>query len=142
MRYILAILALRCLFFSHSQPTIGLTQYDYENLEGYVLFSPMKSTNTYLIDKCGEKVHEWNTSSYRPGLSSYLLEDGSLIRTGILDNPNFDEGGSGGILEKFDWDGNLVWSYTLSDSDICQHHDFKVLPNGNILVIVWDEYTT
>ncbi|MFM7759068.1 MAG: aryl-sulfate sulfotransferase [Crocinitomicaceae bacterium] len=141
MRYILSILALRCLFFSHSQPTIGLTQYDYENLEGYVLFSPMKSTNTYLIDKCGEKVHEWNTSSYRPGLSSYILEDGSLVRSGILDNHNFDEGGSGGILEKFDWNGNLVWSYTLSDSDICQHHDFKVLPNGNILVIVWDRYT-
>jgi hypothetical protein len=141
MRYFVLIFTFLCQFLSFSQTTIGLTQFDSENLEGYVLFSPMTSTNTYLIDKCGEKVHEWSTSIYRPGLSSYLLEDGSLIRAGILDNSNFDEGGSGGILEKFDWDGNLVWSYTLSGSDMCQHHDFKVLPNGNVLVIVWDRYT-
>lgn len=141
MRYVLSIFAVLSALISFSQPTVGLTQYDYQNLDGYVLFSPMTSTNTYLIDKCGEKVHEWNSSAYRPGLSCYLLEDGSLMRTGILDNPNFDEGGSGGIIEKFDWDGNLLWSYTLSDTDLCQHHDFTVLPNGNVLVIVWDRYT-
>ncbi|MFN5416475.1 MAG: aryl-sulfate sulfotransferase [Flavobacteriia bacterium] len=141
MKITLAIATFFYSIISFCQNTVGLTQYETENTEGYVLFSPMTATNTYLINKCGEKVHEWNTSSYRPGLSAYLLNDGSLIRAGILDNPNFDEGGSGGIIEKFDWDGNLTWSYTLSDSDICQHHDFKVLPNGNILVIVWDRYT-
>ena len=137
------ILLFTCVYavFSRAQSTVGLTQYGTENLEGYVLFSPMTSTNTYLIDKCGEKVHEWTTSTYRPGLSAYLLEDGSLMRTGILDNVNFDEGGSGGIIEKFDWSGNLVWSYTLSDTDMCQHHDINVLPNGNVLAIVWDRYT-
>ncbi|MDH4474246.1 MAG: aryl-sulfate sulfotransferase [Fluviicola sp.] len=142
MRLLLSVFSSFCALCSFAQPTVGLTQYDTENLDGYVLFSPMTSTGTYLIDKCGEKVHEWTTSSYRPGLSSYLLEDGSLMRSGILDNPNFDEGGSGGIIEKFDWNGNLVWSYTLSDDDMCQHHDFTVLPNGNILVIVWDRYTS
>lgn len=125
----------------NAQSTVGLIDYQTGNADGYVLFAPGTSTTTYLIDKCGNKVHEW-TSSYRPGLSCFLLEDGSLLRTGILDNPNFDEGGSGGIIEKYDWDGNLTWSYVLSDDDHCQHHDIKCLPNGNILAIVWDRYTS
>lgn len=138
---IISLLFITCLpFFNSAQNTVGLIDYQYDNAPGYVLFSPTASTTTYLIDKCGNKVHEW-ISTYRPGLSCYLLEDGSLLRTGILDNPNFDEGGSGGIIEKFDWDGNLSWSYTLSDDDHCQHHDVKFLPNGNILAIVWDRYT-
>lgn len=134
---LMCILAL----WSWGQNTVGLTEYTNGNKEGYVLFAPMTSTNTYLIDKCGEKVHEWSTSSYRPALSTCLLEDGSLLRTGKLNNPNFNEGGSGGIIEQFDWDGNLIWNYTISDTDNCLHHDIKVLPNGNILCIVWDRYT-
>lgn len=36
---------------------------------------------------------------------------------------------------------NLTWSYVISDVDFVQHHDLKVLPNGNILLIAWDRYT-
>jgi Arylsulfotransferase (ASST)/Secretion system C-terminal sorting domain len=124
-----------------AQNTVGLINYSSDNADGYVLFSPMTSTKTYLINKCGEKVHEWNTSINRPALSCYLMDDGSLVRTGKSNNANFNEGGSGGILEKFDWNGNLTWSYTISDSNYVQHHDIKMLPNGNILAIVWDRYT-
>lgn len=88
-----------------AQNTVGLINYTPGNADGYVLFSPIASTDTYLINKCGEKVHEWNTSTYGPGLSCSLLQDGSLLRTGRLNNPNFNEGGSGGVIEKFDWDG-------------------------------------
>lgn len=124
-----------------AQNTVGLINYATENADGYVLFSPMTSTKTYLINKCGEKVHEWNSSASRPALSCFLMPDGSLLRTGKSNNPNFDEGGSGGLIEKFDWDGNLTWSYVISESNYVQHHDMKLLPNGNILVIVWDRYT-
>jgi len=141
MKITFFLICIVAYFKGHSQSTIGLVDYQANNTDGYVLFSPMSSTETYLIDKCGQKVHEWNTNAYRPGLSSYLLEDGSLLRTGILDNDNFNEGGSGGIIERFNWNGNLTWSYTISNSDNCQHHDIKYLPNGNILVIVWDRYT-
>ncbi|MDZ4668754.1 MAG: hypothetical protein SGJ00_12865 [bacterium] len=79
-----------------AQTTVGLINYKTGNADAYLLFSPIISTNTYLIDKCGRKVHEWNTSKYRPALASYLLEDGSIMRTGILNNLNFDEGGSVG----------------------------------------------
>lgn len=140
MKLTLNLLFTCFVFVVSGQNTVGLIDYKTDNLEGYVLFSPMTSNQTYLINKCGEKVHEWNTSTHRPALSSFLLEDGSLLRTGQLDNPSFDEGGSGGIIERFDWDGNLTWSYVISSPTNCQHHDIMPLPNGNILCVVWDSY--
>lgn len=123
------------------QPTVGVVQYNEPNNNGYLLFAPMSGTNTYLIDKCGRKIKQWQ-SSYRPGLSAYLMPDGSLYRSGNNGNTVFNSGGSGGVIEKYDWDGNLVWTYRLSDSTQCQHHDFTVMPNGNLLLIVWAFHTT
>ena len=86
-------------------------------------------------------VNRWQ-SDYTPGMSCYLLEDGSLLRTADAGNPTFgNAGGSGGIIEKYDFDGNLTWTYTLSTNDNCLHHDLISLPNGNILALVWDRYT-
>jgi hypothetical protein len=124
------------------QPTVGLLQYE-QNLQqdGYILFSPIHSTTTYLINKCGQQVHSW-TSSYKPGLSVHLLQDGSILRTGNVNNPRFAlGGGSGGIIEKIAWDGTLLWSYQISDSTMCQHHDIRPMLNGNVLAIVWEAKT-
>ncbi|MBC8408701.1 MAG: aryl-sulfate sulfotransferase, partial [Rhodobacteraceae bacterium] len=107
---------------------------------GYTLFAPMTSNNTYLIDNCGEKIHDWN-SAYRPGLSTYLLDDGTLLRTRNTNNSTFNVGGSGGGIELLDWNGNVVWEYTLSTTTECQHHDVEYLPDGNILAVVWDSKT-
>jgi hypothetical protein len=123
-----------------AQHTIGLVEYDSTNADGYVLFSPMLSRNTYLIDKCGKEINRWQ-SNYTPGASCYLLEDGSMIRAGNLRNPFFSGGGVSGILEHFNWDGSLRWSYRISSSTMVSHHDFTVMPNGNILVIVWQSKT-
>ncbi|HAP00572.1 MAG TPA: hypothetical protein DCQ93_01490 [Bacteroidetes bacterium] len=125
-------------FTSQSQtPTIGLTQYDLPNTDGYILFAPVPSKNTYLINKCGELIHQWN-SNYNPGLSAYLLSDGKLLRAGYGLNTHFTAGGCGGVIEEYDWSGTLTWKYFISDSFQCQHHDVKILPNGNVLAIVWD----
>lgn len=129
------------LFYSaNAQQTVGLFDRDTASEDGYVLFSPMLSDNTYLIDKCGNEVHSW-TGTYKPGASVYFLPDGSLVRAGSVGNTTFGAGGSGGIIEKFDWDGNLIWSYTLSDTIACQHHDIYPMPNGNILAIMWEKKT-
>lgn len=91
------------------------------------------------MDKCGRKVNEWE-SDYTPGLSVSLQPDGSLYRAGVSQNITFG-GGTGGIIEKFDWDGNLKWTYTLADSNNVLHHDFKVMPNGHLLVIIWENHS-
>ncbi len=54
--------------------------------EGYTLVAPMNSTTTSLIDMDGTEVHSW-PSAYNPGLSAYLNEDGSVLRSGRLSNP-------------------------------------------------------
>ena len=121
--------------------TIGLKQHDAGSLDsGYVLFAPMLDTNTYLIDKCGKQVHKW-VSGHRPANSCYLLPDGTLLRTGKDNNTTFTKGGTGGIVELIDWSGNVTWSYKVSDTLNCQHHDARALPNGNILILAWESKT-
>jgi hypothetical protein len=121
----------------NAQQTVGLFTRDPGSHDGYVLFAPNFSNNTYLIDKCGYEVHSW-TSTHQPGQSAYLLDDGSLLRTGKVNGGSFNAGGSGGIFEKFDWNGTLLWSYTIASTTECQHHDIYKLPNGNVLAIVWE----
>jgi hypothetical protein len=107
----------------------------------YTLFSPMQSTESYLIDELGNTVHSWQ-SAYRPGLSVYLLESGELLRPGVVSNKpttfQGQYGGSAGVIEILDWQSNIVWSTTLATDTYLSHHDVEQLPNGNILAIVWE----
>ena len=121
-------------------PTLGLLQLDLENSGGYVLFGPMSSTTTWLIDRCGYAVHTW-TSAYHPGHSMYLLDDGTLLRAGNANNPVFNAGGKGGVIQRLDWNSNVLWQYFISDADHCQHHDIFPMPNGHVLAVVWEKYT-
>ncbi len=116
---------------TYAQQTIGLFTNTPESFDGYTLFAPIKNETTYLINNCGEKVHSW-TSQYKPGLSCYLMENGVLLRTAKLPS------GAGGIVEMIEWDGNVIWDYTINPALGKQHHDIELLPNGNILFIVSD----
>ncbi len=129
------------LFFGMSfAQTVGVQLNTTDAYDGYTLFAPMSYETTYLIDNCGQVVNSWD-SDYRPGLSAYLLEDGSLLRTKNLDNDTFRVGGSAGGVEQFDWNGNLMWEFEVSSTTECQHHDVAYLPNGNVLMIVWEKKT-
>lgn len=103
--------------------------------EGYTLYCPINSQTTYLIDSDGETVHTWE-SDYNAGLCTYLMDDTNLLRAGNIGNKSFAPG-SGGMVEIMDWDGNLVWQYAYSSDTYLQHHDLEALPNGNILMVVW-----
>lgn len=121
--------------------TVGLLYKGEGDQPGTVLFAPSANLKTYLIDKCGYTLHVW-TSIYRPGVSAYLLEDGTLLRAGNTVNPIFSAGGGGGgAIEKLDWNSNVTWSYIISDSMQAQHHDIRSLPNGNVLALVWERKT-
>src|SRR3982751_1014125 len=88
-----------------AQPTVGLISNQAGNVPGYILFAPLSSDTTYLIDKCGKLVHQWN-SSYHPGDAVYLLENGALLRTENVNNSTFTSGGKGGRIELLDWNSN------------------------------------
>jgi hypothetical protein len=122
---------------SADSTTIGLTLMDSSASNAYILFAPNSALYTDLVDNKGRLVHSWS-SSYRPGLSCYLLEDGSLLRTAQVYAPAFPAGGAGGRVEAFDWDGSLTWSYDYVTALHCQHHDIEPMPNGNVLMIAWE----
>lgn len=106
--------------------------------QGYILFSPLLSTTTYLIDRKGRVVHTWE-SEFAPGASVYLLDNGHLLRCGRQpDVPIFHGGGEGGRIQEFTWDGTLVWDWILASKERLQHHDIEPLPNGNVLLISWE----
>ena len=136
-KIILCAIAIICSYNLNAQQTVGLFTQNAGSAEGYVLFSPISSNNSYLIDKCGDLVHSW-TGTHHPGQSVYLLQNGNLLRPGSTNNNVFTAGGNGGIVELFDWNSNLIWSYNLSSTTQCQHHDIRILPNGNVLAIVWE----
>lgn len=128
------------LSLSVKSQTVGFF-YNYPgSLPGYLLFAPNESDTTYLIDKCGKRIHEWG-GTHDPGLSVYVLPDGTLLRCESLNNSQFMGGGQGGLITKFDWNSNLLWSYQISDNSQCQHHDAIQLPNGNIVAIAWEDHT-
>jgi hypothetical protein len=115
----------------------GLVHTSERAAPGYTLVAPLSSGETFLVDLAGQTVHSWK-SDKPPGHAVFLLENGHLVRAERIDNPVFFGGGQGGRLREFDWDGALVWEYTLSDEKLCAHHDFELLPNGHVLVIAWE----
>ena len=118
-------------------PPVGLIRNEPGVSPGYVLFSPLKSTDTFLVDNQGEVLHTW-PSRYAPG-SLYLLDDGSLLRCARLDDPAFFAGGGiYGLLERLGPDGEVLWSYELANEQTIIHHDMEPLPNGNILFMAWE----
>ncbi|MBT7059158.1 MAG: DUF1566 domain-containing protein [Lentisphaerae bacterium] len=121
--------------------TVGLLVHDDEHAcEGYTLFAPKHNTNTYLIDNYGRVVHSWTGSTYEPGQSVYLQENGNLLRTCFTHNGSIG-GGEGGRIEEYDWDGNLVWELDWATDQYMSHHDIAFLPNGNILMLVVEKKT-
>ena len=133
--YFLAIVG--ALIGQDQEQTVGLFLNTPAAAPGYTLFAPMSYNVTYLIDNNGELVQSW-PSEYRPGLSVYILENGDLLRTRIIQGQLFQTGGHGGGVEIIDWDGNLVWEFDYFSDQYWQHHDIESLPNGNVLLIAWE----
>ena len=133
--YFLAIVG--ALIGQGQEQTVGLFLNTPAAAPGYTLFAPMSYNVTYLIDNNGELVQSWS-SEYRPGLSVYILENGDLLRTRIIQGQLFQTGGHGGGVEIIDWDGNLVWEFDYFSDQYWQHHDIESLPNGNVLLIAWE----
>ncbi len=107
--------------------------------DGYTLFAPMQSTTTYLIDMDGQVVHTWDNPSTAASCV-YLLEDGTILRPYYTENLAFP-GTYGGHLQIIAWDGAVIWEFDYSTSQYMQHHDVEALPNGNILMIAYENKT-
>ena len=92
----------------------GLVSHDSATTPGYVLFSPIPSTTTFLIDNDGQVVHTWDNEF--GGSADYLEADGTLLR-GFRDPQilHFRQGGVSGGIQEIDWDGKILWQWKLGD---------------------------
>ncbi len=112
--------------------------------EGFLLFGAQGGKITVLLDSTGTVAHSWDHSQLPDdgnGYSCYISNGGNLLRSAIAP-PNITVSGNAaprqGVLTEVDRDGNSVWTYTLANIDRMMHHDFKELPNGNLLCVAFE----
>ncbi len=115
----------------------GLTITSDRLTKGYVLYVVPNSAYAYLVNRKGEVVHEWK-GNYGI-LSAYLQDDGSIIvNAKDPDFPVFVDPGETGRLQKIGWDSKILWDFEYANEVEHIHHDFTVMPNGNILTIAYE----
>lgn len=128
--------------FAHDEfgrsPVIDSNRVD----RSYTLFSPFVASENYegsgrvyLVDLFGKPVHTWETR-YQT-LYSQLERNGNIVVAMIVPDDIFSSPGGGqtGLIQELDWQGKVLWEYRHE----FMHHDFDILPNGNIALMVWEK---
>lgn len=105
---------------------------------GLRLFGPLASTDTWLVDTAGAIVHTWS-STFPAGTGVYVLADGTLLRAAQV-GASIPPGAGGGV-QRFAFDGTLLWDYRYDGPGVLSHHDIAPLPNGNVLLTAWEDKT-
>ena len=116
--------------------TAGISQ----SFNGYALYTAQNSQTTYLIDKDGTIAKTWSCNK-NGNYTVFLKEDGNLLRQGVVDGAELNGAAAGGIIQEYDKDSKVIWEFTYSNADHRSHHDFAVLPNGNVLLTAWEVKT-
>lgn len=113
----------------------GILHLDKEKAyDGYTLLAPNSSHNTYLINNEGQILHTWEGTK-QTGSHAELLPNGNLLRA-ANDGPfPFVTGALSGLLQEFNWEGEIVAEYKMNTDKEVSHHTFHRMPNGNTLLL-------
>jgi len=128
------------IFFIFFSLTILFSQQPYD---GMTIYSPTSGNGalvTHLVNNDMTTINSWNHTNGAASMP-YLLKDSTLIYPYRVSNPSMNSGGVGGGISKYSWEGDLLWSYEFANDIYQHHHDVEPLPNGNILIIVWERKT-
>ena len=114
-----------------------------EGFPGLVLFSQSQGqgpSKTILLNNLEQKVKIWNHAESAIGVP-HLNTDGSIILQLKSSDHYFGNtrGPIGGVFKKLDYNGDIKWSFDFYSENYHPHHDFEILPNGNILTIGWEK---
>jgi hypothetical protein len=104
--------------------------------DGQILYGPIKSNSTYLIQSNGTVTHTWS-SSFSPGVMVRWLGEEKILRT-IRVGDEGPGGGTGGGIQIIQGDGTIEWDFRYNTDGHLSHHDIRSLPNGNVLLIAWE----
>lgn len=107
-----------------------------EIIDHLFLINDAENNRVFLMNKEEENVFEWQLES-GIGNDCVLMENGKLLAILQADNPFIEFGGYGGKLQIINPDFSVEWEYIISDENQIAHHDIEMMPNGNILAIIW-----
>lgn len=111
-----------------------------QNFNGYTLYNNLNSTTTYLIDKDGNIAHSWSLPT-QCNYAVRLKPNGNIVRGAVNTGNSLNGAAVGGKIQEFTPNGTLVWEYVYSNSSHVSHHDFCLLPNGNVILTAWEVKT-
>ena len=111
-----------------------------QTFDGYALYNRPNHNTTYLIDKNGSIAHSW-TCAIVANYTVHLKENGNLVRGGVYWNYQLMAPALSGVIQELDANANIVWEYVYSTSTVVSHHDFAVLPNGNVILTAYEVKT-
>ncbi|MGI9220674.1 MAG: aryl-sulfate sulfotransferase [Woeseiaceae bacterium] len=107
---------------------------------GYTLIEAFTEKDGFLINNDREIVAVLE-NNHLPMLTEILPNGHRIVESNRYSDKFADAGGYTGCLEEYDEHGNLIWQLNLASDDYSAHHDFAILPNGNILAITWESVT-
>ena len=121
--------------------SVALASVPFDGLTLFNLTMGKGINSTTLINNDGNVVQQWTGLS--PIASTpYLLQGGELLRPcRVQPAPPMTGAAYGGRVQRFAFDGTLLWDFTFSDENNQPHHDICAMPNGNVLLIAWERKT-
>lgn len=150
---VLLLLLVNPVVFAEGWPAnIDATVRDSDGVfDGYLLWHQSDELKndvdnvTLLSDSQGKLVHYWKTNLTGGGTPAYLLSNGLLVRSGITD-PIYSRSGpvaSVDTVQICDAEGLAIWEIRAQSLNGMRfHHDFEVMPNGNILISTYEPLTS
>lgn len=108
--------------------------------DSYLLVNDALNNRVYLMDKEAAILHEWELQTGL-GNDCVLLHNGELLALLEDEAPQINFGGFAGKLQMVNPDNSIEWEHTISDNTMISHHDVEMLPNGNIIILVWMKKT-
>lgn len=105
--------------------------------DNYILVNDAGANRVYIINKEAKLLYEW-TLTNNIGNDVILLPDGNLLASLEADVPKIQIGGKGGKIQMIQPDSSVEWEFIYSSIDGETHHDIELLPNGNIIAMVWN----
>lgn len=112
-----------------------------QTFNGYALYNEQNQNTAYLVDKNGNIAHSWSCSK-SCNYSVKLKPNGNIVRGAVNSGNQLSGAAIGGMIQELDANANVVWEYVYSNSSHCSHHDFLILPNGNVILTAWEVKTT
>ncbi len=106
----------------------------------WLLVTTSNTTTTTAYDSAGLVAKTWVGATGGASVA-YLRGDGSLVRPTVFVPGVYNGAARGGRIQVFNGAGTIINDLIVSNAEYCQHHDIRLMPNGNILCIVWEGHT-